>query len=178
MSIFKAILDSVPQAMAQRRALKNIQRASDAEFLTTARSAGLKRPKAPPGTPMFRAWRKCVAKAAVAAQFNENEASERAAADADFIAWTGCLPTHNDILDGFQLRWAKTAEMLADLGFRDEIEKSLEGIKEGMMRMPESVFSDFQRDLKIIPITHPDFEQAQELLKACESVQRARLTRD
>ena len=90
---------------------------------------------------------------------------------------TGHLPTHNEFLDGWSLQFAETAERVANLSQRSGIEKSMEELKEQVMAAPDSIRSEFIRDLKAVPITDPYFEMVQDILAVCETVQRDRMTK-
>ena len=166
MSILKTIFQN----------LNNIKGMSDAQALTYARSMELKRPKDAPGTPMFEAWRKLIVEVAAVLEGDclPTVAQIPAVADAEFIAWTGSLPQHDDFWDAYRLRGAKDAEMIADLSTRSRIDESMQKLKREMMELSDSKLAEFKRDLMACPITDKDFETVQDMLAICESVQRAR----
>jgi hypothetical protein len=168
MSIFKAIFHN----------LKNSQGMSDAQALTYARSVELKRPKDAPGTPMFREWRKLIVevKAVLEGDRLPTVAQIQAVADAEFIAWTGCLPQHDDFWDAYRLRGAKDSEMIAESATRSGLEKSKGELKVQMMGLSDSQLSQFKRDFLAIPIIDQYFGMVQDILAVCESVQRDRVT--
>ena len=117
---------------------------------------------------MFHAWHKLIAEAMLASKRNQQEVAEQAIEDAEFIAWTGRLPTH-DFADGMYLEWCKNSARLAYAACASDIANANVEFIKALTELPTPKLLKLKKDLVNIPITDKECEIAQEMLALCES---------